>query len=220
LSELGFAVTAVRVEPYAAVPTLIFRLRIAETAGVEIHTIALRCQVQIEPRRRHYSAAEQERLLDLFGEPRRWGETLQTLLWSHVTLMVPGFSGEVTTDLPLTCTYDFDLTAAKYFQALGEGEIPLLFLFSGTVFVRQEGGFSIEQVPWSHEAPFRLPVAVWRELMDRYFPGTVWLRLRRESFDALQRFKAVRALTSWEETIDTLLRAAAPPQGHGQELLQ
>lgn len=205
---LGFEVLGVRAEPYAAVPTLMFRLRITEGTGERIHAIALRCQIQIEPRQRHYEGIEKERLFELFGEAPRWGETLQTLLWTHATLMVQGFTGSCELDLPVACTYDFEVTAAKYFHALDDGEIPLLMLFSGTAFTRGQTGFSVEPVPWEKEAPFRLPVRVWRELMDHYFPGGAWIRLRRESFDALHQFKGRRALATWDDAVETLLHDA------------
>jgi len=206
--DLGFAVLEASAEPFAAVPTLIFRLRITEGTGERIHAIALRCQIQIEPRQRHYAAAEQERLFELFGEPPRWGDTLKTLLWTHASLMVPGFEGSREVDLPVACTYDFEVTAAKYFHALDDGEIPLLLLFSGTVFTRGQTGFSVGPVPWEKEAPFRLPVRVWRELMDHYFPGGAWIRLRRESFDALHGFKGRRALATWDDAVEALLYEA------------
>ena len=212
MSSLSFAVLGARAEPFAAVPTLVFRLRIEETTGERVHTLALRCQIQIEPRRRHYSAPEEERLLELFGEPRRWGQTLKTILWTHASLMVPGFAGSLEIDLPVPCTYDFEVTAAKYFHGLDDGEVPLLLLFSGTVFVRGQTGFSVEPVPWEKEAAFRLPVAVWREVMDRYFPNSAWIRLRRESFDALHRFRGERALPTWDDAIEALLREAAPEE--------
>ena len=63
-------------------------------------------------------------------------------------------------------------------------------------------------MPWEKEAPFRLPVRIWRELMDQYFPGGAWLRLRRESFDALQHFKARRALATWDDAVEALLHEA------------
>jgi len=188
MSNLGFRVLGARVEPYAAVPTLVFRLRITEADGLPIHAIVLRCQIQIEPGRRPYSPAEEERLLELFGEPHRWGETLRTMVWTHAALVVPGFEEAVEVDVPMACTYDFEVAAAKYFHALEDGEIPLLLLFSGTVFAKREIGFSVEQVPWDKEAAYRLPVRLWREVMDRYFPGSAWLGLRRVSFGALYRF--------------------------------
>jgi Family of unknown function (DUF6084) len=98
--------------------------------------------------------------------------------------------------------------AAKYLEALEEGEVPLLFLFSGTIFARGQLGFSVEQVPWEKEAKYRLPVRLWRDLMDRYFPGSAWIRLRRDSFDALYRFKGRHALLTWDDAIETLLNEA------------
>jgi Family of unknown function (DUF6084) len=208
MSSLSFAVIGARAEPYAAVPILVFRLQIAETSGEQVHAMVLRCQIQIEPRRRHYSPEEEERLLELFGEPHRWGDTLRTVVWAHASLTVPGFQGRTEVDLPVTCTYDFEVASAKYFHALGDGEIPLLFLFSGTVFTKGQSGFSVEPVPWEKEATYRLPVRVWRELMDRYFPGSAWIRLGRDSFDALHRFKGRRALPTWDDAIEVLLDEA------------
>lgn len=213
MSELGFTVLGARAEPYAAVPTLVFRLRIADTTGERIQAIALRCQIQIEPRRRPYESSEKELLIELFGEPARWGETLRTILWTHVTAMVPGFQGAKEIDLPVACTYDFEVTAAKYMSALGDGDIPLLLLFSGTVFTPGPTGFSVAPVPWEKEASFALPVKVWRELMDRYFPGSAWIRLSRESFEALGRFKGKRGLPTWEDTVEALLQAAGERGG-------
>jgi len=205
MAQLRFEVAGAKAEPYAAVPTLTFALRVAETSGHVVHTLALRCQVQIEPRRRPYTPTEQGRLLELYGEPKRWGETLRTLLWTQVSAMVPSFQGSTEVALSIPCTYDFEVTAAKYFQALDDGEIPLLFLFSGTVFAKNGAGLMIEPVPWEQEASFRLPVRVWRELMEQYFPGSAWIRLRRDTFDALHRFKAERALPTWDDAVEALL---------------
>ncbi|HEX4959555.1 MAG TPA: DUF6084 family protein [Thermoanaerobaculia bacterium] len=205
MAGLSFQVEGARAEPYATVPTLVFALRIEEASGQRIHAIALRCQVQIQPNRRPHSAAEQARLLEMFGEPARWGETVKPLHWTHLTVMVPSFQGAVTVDLPMTCTYDFEVTAAKYFAALDDGEIPLLFLFSGTVFTPGASGFMVERVPWEKEAAFRLPVRMWRQVMDFYFPNSAWIRLQRESLDALQRFKAERALPTWDDAVAALL---------------
>jgi hypothetical protein len=215
VSQLAFSVVGARSVSFAAVPTILFKLRVEESTGERVHSIALRCQVQIEPRRRLYAPAEKEQLLELFGEPERWGETLRTVLWTQVPLMVPGFAGSIEVDLPITCTYDFEVISAKYFASLAGGEVPLLLLFSGTVFLKGAQGWSVEQVSWELEAPYRLPVSVWRETMDHYFPNSAWIRLRRESFDALERFKARRALPTWEDTIDVLLAAAGANGSEG-----
>jgi hypothetical protein len=208
MTNLSFAVVDARPEPYAAAPTLVLRLRIEEGTAARVQTIALRCQVQIEPRRRHYSSTEEARLLELFGEPQRWGDTLRSVLWANTSVTVPAFRESVEVDLPIACTYDFEVASAKYFHSLDDGEIPLLLLFSGSVFVDGPTGLAIDQVPWHHEASFRLPVETWRRMMDMYFPDSAWIRLRRETFDALHRFRGEHALTSWEEAVETLLEEA------------
>jgi hypothetical protein len=207
-ADLVFDAIAAQADRYAAVPTLQLKLRISETTGEQIHAIALRCQIRIEPQRRRYSPQEEEGLLDLFGEPARWGDTLKPMQFATVSLMVPSFSGSIEADLPVPCTYDFEVAAAKYLHALGDGEVPLLLLFSGTIFTKGTGGFSVGQVPWHKEASYRLPVAVWREIMDRFFPNSGWIRVRRDTLDGLQRFKARRALTSWDDALETLFKEA------------
>ncbi|CAN5726811.1 DUF6084 family protein [soil metagenome] len=208
MSDLTFAVVGARAEPYAVAPTLMLRLAVAERSGEPIQAIALRTQIMIEPRRRHYTAAEESRLLELFGEPQRWGDTLQTMLWTHSSLVVPAFQERVEVDLPLACTYDFEVASSKFFHALEDGGIPLLLLFSGTVFARGPGGLRIDQVPWHEEASYLLPVSVWRDLMNQYFPGSAWIRMRSETFDALHAFRGQNALPSWDQTIEELLQRA------------
>jgi hypothetical protein len=208
MSELVFDCVDAKPERYAAVPTMLFKLHIAETSGESIHAIALRCQIRIEPQRRRYSLDEEERLLDLFGENLRWGDTLKPLQFTNVSMMVPGFHGSTEVDLPVVCTYDFEVSAAKYLHSLREGDVPLLLLFSGTVFAKGQSGFSVHQVPWHKEASYRLPVLLWREMMDLYFPNSAWMRVRRETFDALHLFKSRRALVTWDDALETLLKEA------------
>src|SRR5262249_35234907 len=149
-----------------------------------VHTVVLRCQVRIEPARRRYGAAEQDKLLDLFGEPARWGQTVRSMLWTHTSVVVPSFTGSIVADLPLPCTYDFNVAAAKYFYALEAGEVPLTLLFSGTIFYEgADGGLQVAQVPWDREAAFRLPVQVWKDTMEHYYPNSAWLGLRRDVFE-------------------------------------
>jgi hypothetical protein len=211
MTELVFDCMDVRPERYAASPTLSFRLRIAETSGEAVHAIALRCQIRIEPQRRRYSAEEADRLLELFGERPRWGDTLKPLQFAMVSAMVPGFTGATEIELPVPCTYDFEVASAKYLHALDGDEVPLLLLFSGTVFTKGETGFSVAQVPWHKEASYRLPARVWRELMDLYFPNEAWIRMRRETLDALQAFKARQALPTWDDALEALLKQAGEP---------
>ena len=213
MTALQFEVLHARPEPYAAVPTLSFRLRITEATGTVVHTLALRCQIRIEPQRRTYAGAEEERLVDLFGEPLRWGDTLRPFLWTHVGMTVTGFTGSTEVDLHVACTYDFEIAGTKYLHALQDGEIPIVLLFAGTVFTNGMAGFAAEPVAWDQEASFRLPVAVWRATMDHYFPNSGWIRMSRDTLDALARFKSDRALPTWDQAFAQLLKEAGedPP---------
>ncbi|GAA4048154.1 DUF6084 family protein [Arthrobacter methylotrophus] len=213
MTDLTFTVLDVHPEPYAAAPQLTARLRVTESTGAEVHAIALRCQVRILPQRRGYAPEEEPGLLDLFGERGRWPATLKSFLWLQCSTMVQGFTGAADVDLALPCTFDFDVAASKYLHALREGEIPLEFLFSGTVFTKGLTGFGVEQVPWDLEASYRLPVAAWHQLMDLYFPNTGWIRLDREVLAALSQYKSARGLTSWDETVEALLSGNAAVAG-------
>lgn len=206
MNELQFDCLRARAEPHAAFPTLVFRLRVTDPSPDGVHAVALRCQIRVEPHLRRYGPAEVELLGDLFGDPSRWGDTLKPLQFANVSIMVPSFRGVTEVDVPVPCSYDLEVAAGKYFAALDDGEIPLLMLFSGTVFARSEHGFTVGQVPWHCETRHRLPVPVWRELMDRYFPETGWLRLRRDVLRALHRFKSERALATWDEAVEVLLK--------------
>jgi len=210
VADLIFGCTGATAERYAATPTVTFALTITERTGVRVHAIALRCQIRIEPHRRRYSAAEAQRLHDLFGDPSRWAETVKPIQLATITTMVPAFTAVTEVDLPVPCTYDLEVASARYLQGLDDGAIPLLLLFSGTVFVATEEGFSVELVPWSAEATYRMPVSVWHDLVNLHFPGRAWLPCGRETLDALSAFKAKHALPTWDATLSALLAEAAP----------
>jgi Family of unknown function (DUF6084) len=211
VAELAFECVGARAERYAAVPTLTLQLRIAESTGARVEAIALRCQIRIEPHLRRYTAAEATRLHDLFGDTDRWAQTLKPLQFATVSTMVPGFADSITTDLPLACSYDLEIAATRYFSGLDDGVIPLLLLFSGTVFGSRDGRLQVQQVPWSSETSYPLPVAVWRETVDAHFPNSSWLRVQRDTLDALQRYKSRNALPTWDSTLAALLAEAGEP---------
>jgi hypothetical protein len=204
MTDIDFEVLGVEPDPYAAAPTLLFTLRLNESTGTAVHSVALRCQLRIEPQKRRYTHDEEERLLALFGETPRWGDTLKPFLWTHASTMVAGFTGASDVVLPVTCTYDFEVASSKYLHALGDGEVPLVLLFNGTIF----SAAGVEPVPWHKETSFGMPARTWRQLMDLYFPDSGWIRLRRDALDDLERFKTVRALATWEQAIEALLKEA------------
>ncbi|MBO0819923.1 MAG: hypothetical protein J2P26_03630 [Nocardiopsaceae bacterium] len=208
MAELTFGCAEVRAARRTATPTLTFALTINEKTNAKIHAIALRCQIRIEPQRRRYSPAEAERVADLFGDPSRWADTLKPIQLAAVSTMVPGFRSSTEIDLDVPCTYDLEVASARYLQALDDGTIPLLLLFSGTVFVANGDRFAVELIPWSAETSCRMPVSAWQDVVDQHFPGSAWLSCRRETLDELLAFKASRALPTWDATLTTLLKEA------------
>ena len=204
--DLDFSCTGAEADRYAATPLIRLHLRIEETTGTPVHALALRCQIRIEPIRRRYNDEEAEGLADLFGDRARWGETLKPLQLAFVTQMVPGFTGETEVDLQLPCSYDFDVAAHKYLYAVREDGVPLLLLFNGTIFTGSPGTLSVTPVAWQKETSYLLPVAVWQEAMDQHFPGATWLRLRRDTFDRLYRYRTREALPGWDDAIERLLK--------------
>jgi Family of unknown function (DUF6084) len=213
MAELAFDCIGAKVDRYAVVPALSLVLSVSETSGQKVEAIALRCQIRIEPARRRYTAGEAERLNDLFGDTERWADTLKPIQFTTVATMVPGFLGRCEIDLPVAFTYDLEVGSARYFDSLEAGEIPLLLLFSGTVFTVADGRIQVQQVPWSKEAFYRLPVAVWREAIDAHFPNSAWIKMSRQTLEDLQRFKSAHALPTWDLTLAALLaRAAATEQ--------
>lgn len=209
MAELAFDCTGARADRFALVPSMLFSLRITETTGERVEAIALRCQMRIEPARRRYTDEEAQRLTDLFGETLRWAETLKPMQFTNVSVMVPGFTGSTDIDVPVPLSYDMEIGSTRYFAGLDGGEIPLLLLFSGTVFGTADGRLSVTQVPWSKEASFRLPVRVWREAIDAHFPNSAWIRLSTLTFDDLLAYKTARSLPTWDATILHLLSEAA-----------
>ncbi len=213
MPNLDFRVESVAPVPYAAAPTLSFKLRVTNTNRDEVlHSMALRAQIHIEVTRRHYTAEEQARLSDLFGEPSRWGQTLKTMLWTHVAVNIPSFQGETTVEVPVPCTFDFNVASTKYFHGLSDGDLPLNFLFSGTLFYRGENGdLQVAPISWEKEAKFRLPLKIWKQMIDEYYPNTAWLCLRRDAFERLYEYKVRNGVPTWEEVIARLFQNADEP---------
>ena len=210
MPDLDFQVDSAAVVPFAATPMLGFRVRVTNApAGEAIFSVALRCQIQIEVTRRRYSEQDQKRLLDLFGEPERWGQTLRSMLWTNAGATVSSFTGSTTVEVQVPCTFDFNVAATKYFHGIEKGEVPLCFLFSGTVFYDAGGGaVQVAPISWSKEARFRLPVDTWRDMMETYYPNSAWLCLRRDIFERLYQYKVRNGIPTWEAALDRIVPAS------------
>ncbi len=207
MPNLKFHVARMEPAAYAAVPTLLIQLAVANTAGDELEGMTLSTQIRIAAAQRSYSEEERQRLAELFGFPAQWGRALKSLLWAHSVIHVPAFRGEASVALPVVCTYDFEVMSAKYCRGVTEGDIPLELLFSGTMlFYGAHGALQVQPIPWDSEARYDLPVSMWRSLMEAYFPNSAWLRLGREAFDRLDRYRTRKGLLTWDAVLQDLLR--------------
>ena len=191
---------------FAAAPTLAFSLEVTEPSELEIFTIALSCQVNIDPARRDYDGETRDHLVELFGPPGRWAQTTRSFRWLQTSVLVPAFQRSTTFELPVLCNFDLELAATKYFYSLPDGEIPLTFLFSGTVLYRgEEGNLQGARISWNLVSQFRLPVAVWRNLIAHYYPQTGWIGLHAQTLAELGRYKAARGLPTFDACVAELL---------------
>jgi hypothetical protein len=207
MPDLNFQVERAEVVSNAASPLLALKLRLTTSDPNEtIHTVALRCQIQIETTRRKYTPEDQAKLRDLFDDPSRWSQTLKNLLWTHASIVVPSFQGTTVVDLPVPCTFDFNVAATKYFDGLSDGEVPICVQFSGTVFYASpQGSLQVAPISWDKETRFKLPVKVWREMMESYYPNSAWLCLHKDAFDRLHQYKVRHGIPTWEEAIESLI---------------
>lgn len=207
MPDLNFQVTGIEPSARGLTPILHFNLEISNEPPAErIQAVMVQAQIQIQAAQRRYNDREKEGLIDLFGTPDRWGQTLRNRLWAHANTTVRAFSGSTEAVLPVQCTYDFNVIATKYFYALEEGEVPLLFLFSGTIFYAgPDGGLLVQQISWDKECVYRMPVKAWADLMDHYYPNSAWLSLQRDVFDRLSAYKSRLGMLTWEQAIEHLL---------------
>ena len=119
-----------------------------------------------------------------------------------------GFTGETTVPLVVPLTYDLDIAATKFCHGLADGEVPLVLLFSGTLYYAGPDGVQVGLLPWHEEARFRLPVATWRAAMDDHYPGSAYVRVSTRTLDALSAYRSERVIPTWDDTFERLLKEA------------
>jgi len=204
--EPEFAVLGARTVRHAATPTLLLDVQVAEPDGHEVYMIALTIQVMIEPARRTYDDDARRRLEGLFGPPERWAMTTRSLVWCQLDVVVPAFTGSTTVAVPIACSYDHEVAAAKYLHALEDGEVPLALHFNGVVYYpNEQGGLQMTLIPWSSSVGFRMPVDVWRQTVEHYYPNTGWVGLRTETLEALEHRRVQGAHATLDATVHSLL---------------
>ncbi len=208
MPELKFQVTGVDTSLRSITPLLHFQVQITNSLPQEtVQAILLTAQIQIQAAQRSYTSREKEKLVELFGPPEVWGQTLRNRLWTHANATVGPFQGTTQAILPVPCTCDLNVTATKYFDALEGGEVSLLFLFSGSVFyAAADGRLQVSPISWNEEGVYRISAETWRGLMERHYPNTAWLSVRRDLFDRLYAYKRRYGLLSWEQTLERLLQ--------------
>jgi hypothetical protein len=215
MPDLNFKISGVEAATRGLVPLMLFKLQVNTSDSAEsIQGLLLNVQIQIQSPQRVYSPSEKERLVDLFGAPERWGQTLRNRLWTHVNCTVGAFTAAADTVITVPCTFDLNIAATKYFYALDDGEVPLLFLFSGSAFyLSAEGKLQVERISWDKECACRMPVRCWKELMEEHYPNCAWLYLKRDIFDRLYKYRRQNGLATWEQTIEALLGESDETEG-------
>ena len=204
--DLTFTVTHAGMAPLTAVPTLDFHLAIARSGGGPIRSILLTTDIRISPARRRHDRATQERLAEVFGVPERWAAQVRPLVWTRATTVVPPFDDRTAVVLPVPCTFDIELAATKYLRAVAEGDIPLDFLFSGTVFHDAvDGRLRTAQISWAKDTTYRLPTALWRQTTRCHGTDGGWIQLSHDSYERLDAYRARNALANWDQTAHALL---------------
>lgn len=206
MPDPSFRILGVRPAESGITPLMQFGLEVENRMDDRIESIILDVQIRIEPNRRPYTDAERENLVELFGTSDRRGQTLRSMVWAHVSVNVPGFDRRTEVQLTVPVTYDLNVAATKYFYGLEDGDIPLIFLFSGTVFYSQgTGRLLMQRISWESESRYGIPVRRWKELMDQHFPNKSWLYLERNVFDALNAFRRRESLPTWDAAVARLL---------------
>jgi hypothetical protein len=217
MPELNFQVTGVETAARGVTPLLHFKIRATNSPPDHpIQAVLLNAQIQIQCPQRSYNPREKQNLVELFGPPEEWGKTLRNRLWAHANSTVGAFNDRTESILPIPCTYDLNVASTRYFYGLEGGEVPLLFLFSGSVFYSApDGRLQVSPISWNSECTYRIPIEVWRSLMEQQYPNTAWLSLQRDAFDRLYAFKRRHSIITWEQTIERLLQNERNEKGRG-----
>ena len=212
----SFEVVGARAARDVLAPTLLFELEVEDDSGLEVFTISLAVQIAIEPAQRRYDREARERLTELLGDPDRIGAPTRTMPWTRADVLVQTFRGRTAVEVPVLCNFDLEVAATKYFHALADGEVPLVFHFNGGVYYRGPGDrIQIVQLSWEESSSFRLPVATWRELIDFHYPGRGWLGVSAGAAERLRRYKLARGLPSSEAALESLLDLASDREAVG-----
>ena len=210
MPDLSFQIEAASVVPFAASPTHRISSSTINNAVPDeaIHTIALRCQIQIEVTRRRYTPEEQERLLDLFGKPDRWSQTLRSLLWTHANRGCSRFRRDrARTSI---CRFPAPSTSMSRRPSISRGSPMATSRCSCSSAAPSSTRRRQPPAGRAHlvgsGSTIQAACKMWREMMDAYYPNSAWLNLRRDVFDRLYRYKMQHGIPTWEQALEQILR--------------
>ena len=121
-------------------------------------------------------SAEQEQLKELFGETERWSKSLHPLLWANINVNVPAFTGSTVVDVPVPCTFDFNVAMTKYILRTRRWRDSHHAALQRDRFLRRPH----RACRWRRFRGIVRPAigcrfSVWKEMMDLYYPNTAWL---------------------------------------------
>lgn len=203
-----FEVLEARPVERSLAPTLAFRARVGDASGRAVYTIAASILITIEPAKRSYDGDTRARLVELFGEPGRWATTTTSFRWAQVDVLVPRFAGATEFEIPVPCTYDVEVAAAKYLHGLADGQAPLRFHFSGTILYQGEGGaIQMVPIPWDCSVRYSMPVSAWQRMIAAHYPHRGWIPLHTETIERLSRRKTEAGAPTYDDLIERLLEA-------------
>ena len=208
MPDLSFQVEGVEVVANAATPLLAFKLRLSDANPEQtIHTVALRCQIQLEVTRRKYTAEDQERLArsvwrtqplgpdpaKSFVDARQSGRAFvhREQPWSIFPCRVRSISMWLPPNISTgwrTGKCRFACSSAAPFS------MPV-----------REGSLQVAPISWDKEARFKLPVKIWRDMMESYYPNSAWLCLHKDAFDRLYQYKVTHGIPTWEEVLESII---------------
>ena len=161
MPDLQFQIRGVDATTRGLSPLIGFKLQVTNAAADEsIHAVLLSAQIQLQCPQRAYADTEKHKLIELFGPPEMWGQSLRNRLWAQANTTICAFRGKSDAVLQVPCTFDLNIAATKYIYALEEGDVPLLFLFSGSVFYQSDDQLKVEPISWDKECVYQMPVRV------------------------------------------------------------
>ncbi len=208
--DLLFNVEGVDVEKFSATPLLLFSLRIATAEPQRrIENVMLNCQIRIDPTLRVYSAAERERLGELFGAPSAGAKPCtvccgRTPMWRFRAFRArPWFACRPSARMISASR------ARSFFMAWSKERFRSRFSSAARSSTRmRRTPCRSSRFAGPRRRSFRLQAQMWRDLMDNYYPNCDLLRIGSETFDRLYRFKRRRGLLSFDDVLDELLQQA------------